>query len=201
MTHPAPPESLRERKKVRTRQALAEAAVALFGEHGFDETPLDELLGSVEVSRRTFFRYYRSKEDVALTAVKELWSVFLEVLDETPRNGPLRDVFRDALLAALARMDEDWHRRLPTTVRLTAGSPALEGHSLQHCSEVQAEIRRRLGRPDSMELRLLIEFCVAAWRSAVDEWLPGCAPGELADHVRRAFAAMEPGLHLEAEGA
>ncbi|MDA2808477.1 TetR family transcriptional regulator [Nocardiopsis suaedae] len=198
MTHPAPPASLRERKKVRTRQALAETAAALFGERGFDATPLDDLLDAVEVSRRTFFRYYRSKEDVALTAVKELWSVFLEVLAEEPGTGPLRDVFRDALLTALARMDGDWHPRFATTVRLTADSPALEGHSLLHCAEVQAETRRLLGRPDDLELRLLIEFCVATWRSAVDDWLPTCAPGELPDHVRRAFAAMEAGLHLEA---
>ncbi|WP_017624351.1 TetR family transcriptional regulator [Nocardiopsis chromatogenes] len=198
MTHPAPPASLRERKKIRTRQALAEAAVALFGERGFDATPLDELLAAVEVSRRTFFRYYRSKEDVALTAVKELWSVFLEVLDEEQRSGPLRDVFRDVLLAALARMDEDWHRRFATTIRLAAESPALEGHSLLHCAEMQAEIRRRLDLQDGLEPRLLVEFCVVAWRSAVDEWLPTCAPGELPGHVRRAFAAMDSGLHLEA---
>ncbi|WP_017555508.1 TetR family transcriptional regulator [Nocardiopsis baichengensis] len=200
MTPSDPPASLRERKKVRTRQALADTAVTLFGERGFDATPLDELLEAVEVSRRTFFRYYRSKEDVALTAAKELWSVFLEVLDEAegPRTGPLRDVFRDTLLAALSRMDEDWNRRFRTTLRLTAESPALEGHSLHHCAEVQTEFRRRLDAPDGLELRLLVEFCVAAWRSALDEWLPACEPGELPGHVRRAFAGMDAALHLEA---
>lgn len=198
MTPSDPPASLRERKKVRTRQALADTAVTLFGERGFDATPLDDLLEAVEVSRRTFFRYYRSKEDVALTAAKELWSVFLEVLDEEPRTGPLRDVFRDTLLAALSRMDEDWNRRFRTTLRLTAESPALESHSLRHCAEVQTEVRRRLDVPDGLEPRLLIEFCVATWRSALDEWLPTCEPGELPGHVRRAFAGMDAALHLEA---
>ncbi|ATY13078.1 TetR family transcriptional regulator [Amycolatopsis sp. AA4] len=196
MTTSGPP-TLRERKKQRTRQALVETAISLFSERGFDATPLDALLDEVEVSRRTFFRNFRSKEDVALAAVKELWSAYLEVLDETAKSGPLADVFRDAMLATLDRMDENWYERFPATLRLIDQSPALNGHTLLHCAETEAEIVRRLGE-SSLELRLLVEFCVAAWRCALDEWLPDCAPGELPGHVRRAFAAMEPSLRLRA---
>ncbi|MFC4086982.1 TetR family transcriptional regulator [Amycolatopsis samaneae] len=198
MTTSGPPATLRERKKLRTRQALEETALEIFGEHGFDTTPLDTLLEAVEVSRRTFFRNFRSKEDVALTAVKRLWSEFLDVLDETAKSGPLADVFRDAMLTTLDRMDEDWYRRFPATLRLVEESPALDGHSLRHCAEIKDEVIRRLGDPGRLELRLLVEFCVAAWHCALDEWLPGCATGELPGCVRRAFAAMDASLRLEA---
>ncbi len=196
MTDPGPL-TLRERKKQRTRQALVETAIAIFSERGFDATPLDALLDEVEVSRRTFFRNFRSKEDVALAAVKELWSAYLEVLDETAKSGPLADVFRDAMLATLGRMDENWYQRFPATLRLIDESPALNGHTLRHCAETEAEIVRRLG-DSRLELRLLVEFCVAAWRCALDEWLPDCAPGELPGHVRRAFAAMDGSVRLRA---
>ncbi|WP_345555756.1 TetR family transcriptional regulator [Streptomonospora halophila] len=198
MTTAPQPATLRERKKQRTRRVLAETAVTLFTERGFDETPLDALLDEVEVSRRTFFRNFRSKEDVALTALKQLWSAYLDVLDETPKSGRLVDVLRDAMLATVERMDGDWYRRFAPTLRLVARSAALEGHSLRHCAEMQTRIADRLGTADSLELRLLIEFAVAAWRCALDEWLPDCDPGELPACVRRAFASMDAGLHLEA---
>jgi len=196
MTTSEQPTTLRERKKVRTRQALAGTAVTLFTERGFDSTPLDALLEQVEVSRRTFFRNFRSKEDVALTAVKQLWDVYLEVLDGVKKSGPLADVFLAAMLTTLERMDEDWYRRFPLTLRLIADSPALDGHTLRHCAEVQAELARRLDGQNPLELRLLIEFFVAAWRCTLDEWLPDCTPGELPALLRRSCASMDSALGL-----
>ncbi|MFE2037725.1 TetR/AcrR family transcriptional regulator [Streptomyces scopuliridis] len=198
MTTSEQPATLRERKKLRTRQALANTAVTLFGERGFDSTPLDALLEQVEVSRRTFFRNFRSKEDVAHTAVTQLWDVYLEVLDGIKKSGPLADVFLDAMLTTLERMDEDWYRRFPLTLRLIADSPALDGYTLRHCAEVQAEIARRLDGHSRLELRLLVEFFVTAWRCTLDEWLPDCTPGELPVLLRRTCSSMNSALSLEA---
>ncbi|MGX1513077.1 AcrR family transcriptional regulator [Streptomyces collinus] len=200
MTTSEQPATLRERKKLRTRQALVDSAVTLFGERGFDDTPLDALLEQVEVSRRTFFRNFRSKEDVALTAVKQLWDVYLDVLDGMEKSGPLADVFLDAMLTTLGRMDEDWYRRFPPTLRLIDDSPALDGYTRRHCAEVQAEIARRLDGRSRLELRLLIEFFVACWRCTLDEWLPDCRPGELPALLRRTCSSMDSALGLSLEG-
>jgi AcrR family transcriptional regulator len=81
------PLSLRERKKLRTRQALAETAVAMFAERGFEATTLDALVDAVEVSKRTFFRNFRSKDDVALTAVKQFWDTCLGTRADRPAAG------------------------------------------------------------------------------------------------------------------
>jgi AcrR family transcriptional regulator len=193
------PTTLRERKKVRTRRALAETAVTLFTERGFDGTPLDVLLDAVEVSRRTFFRHYRSKEDVALTAFTEFWDTAVLVLEETTPRGKLVAVMRDTLLRTLQRMDQDWHRRFPATVRLNESSPALTAHSLRHGDDVRTEIACRFAGQPERELDLLLEFCLAAWRRALDEWQPDCAPRELPACIERAFAAMEGSLYLTAK--
>ncbi|GAA1981120.1 TetR/AcrR family transcriptional regulator [Amycolatopsis minnesotensis] len=191
-----PPVTLRERKKQRTRQALAETAVSMFTEHGFDATTLDALVDAVEVSKRTFFRNFRSKEDVAFTAARELWDAYLEALGEAGGTGPLLDVFRDTMLATLGRMDQDWYRRFPATLRLIEQSSSLDGYSRRFCAGVQAEIARRVGDPDRLELRLLVEFFLAIWNCALAEWLPDCVPGELPECVRRAFAAIDDSLRL-----
>ncbi|GAA3080409.1 TetR/AcrR family transcriptional regulator [Streptomyces rectiviolaceus] len=202
---------LRERKKLRTRRALVETALELFGEKGFGAATLDELVEAVEVSKRTFFRTFASKEDVALAPERELWRAYVEDIGERPFAGePLLAVFERSLYVAVAGMEGGWERRFLASRALADATPALNAHSLRHCAEVTDEVVTiavaGLGTGPGADIaplrvRLLLELMLSAWRGALKEW---SAPGgeqdraALVARMDAAFAVVPEVLELAA---
>ncbi|MFI6639208.1 TetR family transcriptional regulator [Streptomyces sp. NPDC050504] len=207
-----PAGSLRERKKLRTRQALVETALDLFTERGFAAVTLDELVDAVEVSKRTFFRTFASKDDVALAPERELWGAYADELAARPVAGaPVFATFVDALYASVTAMAEGWERRFLASRALAEGTPALNAHSLRHCSEVSDAVVRATAErlaaagasPGDVQLRLLLELMLAAWRCALREWTEA-ADGErdraaLLARMDEAFAQVPAVLALAGE--
>ncbi|WP_208325998.1 TetR/AcrR family transcriptional regulator [Amycolatopsis arida] len=170
---------LRERKKLRTRRALADTALRLFLAKGFHETTLDELVDAVEVSKRTFFRMYTSKEDVAMAAELELWEAYVTEVADRRLRGPVLAFLRETLIAAIQGLGPDWDRRFVATRGLIARTPALWDRSLLLSVTVQSriveELEGKLGidsRQD-VRLRLLGEMSLSAWRCAARNWIAG----------------------------
>src|SRR6476661_3304092 len=95
---------LRERKKARTREALHDAAMDLFSRHGFDGTTVEEIADACEVSPRTFFRYFPTKEDVLFADADARRDRLLAVLAERPAAEP---AFA-ALCAAMRTLTADY---------------------------------------------------------------------------------------------
>lgn len=208
---PPAPLPLRERKKLRTRRALVETALQLFTEKGFAAATLDELVETVEVSKRTFFRTFASKEDVALAPERELWRAYVDDIKERPfTDRPLLAVYERSLYAAVAGMEEGWEQRFLASRALADATPALNADSLRHCAEVTDEVvtltAAALGTgPDPalppLRVRLLLELMLSAWRGALREW---SAPGGRQDrealvaHMDATFAVIPEVLELAA---
>ena len=91
----------RERKKQQTREALIQAALELFEAKGYEHTAVREITDAVDVSERTFFRYFASKEDLALSFVRDGADALLAALAARPPGEEpltaLRRAFRDSL--------------------------------------------------------------------------------------------------------
>lgn len=83
------PGDLRERKKLQTRRAIIEAADGLFAAQGFSRTSIDEIAAAADVSRRTFFAYFPSKDDLLLVRADEPKERFLESFRGWRRTMPL----------------------------------------------------------------------------------------------------------------
>src|ERR1700685_2769490 len=79
---PDRPCGLRERKKARTRAALREHALRLFGEQGYHATTVEQIAAAAEVSPSTFFRYFPTKEDLVLQ--DDMDTRMIEALEQQP---------------------------------------------------------------------------------------------------------------------
>ncbi|WEV27322.1 TetR family transcriptional regulator [Streptomyces sp. 71268] len=83
--------SLRERKKQRTYQAISDAAIALFLEQGFDQVSVAEIAAAAMVSKPTLFRYFPTKEDLALYRFADHEGEASRVVrDRAPEQSPLQ---------------------------------------------------------------------------------------------------------------
>ncbi|MCM5557020.1 TetR/AcrR family transcriptional regulator [Pleomorphomonas sp. JP5] len=209
---------LRERKKRLTRRALVDAALALFAEKGFAATTLDELVDRVDVSKKTFFRYFPSKEDVAIASEGEFWEAFLERVRGSDVEGNLLAFLRQALLATLRAMEPDWDSRFLETRRIVAhaGGSLLYDHSDLASLRAQRQLIDMLGDKigidgrDDVRLRLLGELVLGAWRCGASNWVAGRGAGAegirghggralLARRVEEAFDAIPASLALAAD--
>src|SRR5580700_1396836 len=85
---------LRERKKQQTRERIARVALELFAERGYDETTLAEIAEAADVSPRTIFAYYESKEDILFCEEGVFIDRLREMLEERPPGTTTIDAVR-----------------------------------------------------------------------------------------------------------
>jgi AcrR family transcriptional regulator len=197
---------LRERKKLRTRRALADAALRLFTDKGFDATTLEELVEEVEVSKSTFFRTFPAKEAVAIEAEIQLWSAYLTTLEKRELTGLVLAELRDALLETAAALEPSWDERYVATRRLVLTAPALLAYVEHHRSGVKKNVigclADKLGLDtDDLRLHVLAELAVTAWSVSGRDWVREDGHGGRQTLIRRlkgAFEAIPASLHLAA---
>lgn len=197
---------LRERKKQRTRQALIDTALELFTDRGFDNVTLDELCDTVDISKRTFFRNFTSKEDVAMAPLRQLWAAFLaDLTHREPVAEPLHRILQDSMLAALDQMPSDtWANRAARSHRLAQSTPSMAASNLHFCAGTVRDAlevlhtRYALAPHTDHRPRLALDIVVAAFHCALDTWstTPILETSTLTKHVHEAFAAIPEALTM-----
>ncbi|MFI6893990.1 TetR family transcriptional regulator [Streptomyces sp. NPDC050256] len=112
------PSGLRERKKRRTRDALLRAALDLFTTQGYEETTVDEIADAVEVSQRTFFRYFAGKEAVVFAVQEMVESRFILELRQRPAAEAPFEAMRRAVLCAWNSIGEAIEAIIPVELHM-----------------------------------------------------------------------------------
>nr|WP_230196913.1 TetR/AcrR family transcriptional regulator [Streptomyces coriariae] len=189
---------LRERKKLRTRQAIREAARRLIDERGYDSTTIEQIAAAAEVSPSTVFRYFPSKEHVVLTDDYAQFS--MAFLRERPADEPPLAALRAVVTEMVRRLAEDfseeyrWRREL---VRQVPAIRALVGEEqdgwVKSVSEVFAE---RAGLPAAdLKLRVLVGAVTGAFHQVL--WGDHGEDTDLVEMIEQALTVLE---HPDAVG-
>ncbi|WP_246271539.1 mycofactocin system transcriptional regulator [Amycolatopsis acididurans] len=163
------------RRPITSRAEVEHAAFELFAEQGFEHTTVDDIAQAAGIGRRTFFRYFPSKNDIAWGDFDGQLNQMRERLAESPRDKPLVEVISDALVD-FNRVDPEeapWHRR---RMELILTTPALQAHStLRYANWRQVLagfIAGRLGVPTSSLAPQAVSYAVLGVALAsYEQWL------------------------------
>jgi AcrR family transcriptional regulator len=182
MNHQQP--SLTERRKAATQLDIARAAAALFAERGPDGTTAEDIAHRAGVALRTFYRYFRSKQDAVgplLSGGAERWRALLGAAGP---GVPLAEALEGAVTDALSPSDEHATEQLGWTrglLRAAQDDPALRAvwyRVNQDSEERLLPVLARLAGEDAdpLEVRLAAAAATDAVRVALEAWAVTDAP-------------------------
>lgn len=195
VSEPSPAIGLRERKKLRTEQAIRDAALHLVGERGFDHVTTDDIAAAVEISKTTFYRYFESKEDALLGKPTDDLHKLQAALDARPTSEPALIAVRNAIMAFADSVNHDRERAL-LKGRIMRQNPSLQARNLEHQAMWEALLTEfvasRLGDEPDIELRsrVLGSIVVATVRASVGYWLDTGGRDDLHDLMRTSLSML-----------
>ena len=165
--------SLRQRKRARTRAALIAAALDLFERQGYEATTIDEIAAAADVSPRTFFRYFATKEEVALG--DDLGPEILRLLVARPTDEPMLESVRRVIIDGLALISEDDRQALLARLKIVYRTPPLRARRWEFQLEMGritgAIVAERRGLPpDDLGSRVTAAAAFTAIEVAMDHW-------------------------------
>jgi AcrR family transcriptional regulator len=160
------PTGLRDRKKARTRDAIADAAISLFLTHGFDPVSVNDIAAAAEVSKPTLFRYFATKEDLVLHRFADHNGEAARVVRErAPGVAPLT-ALHEHFRAGLDRYDPvtglSDHPDVVSFHRLVFSTPSLAGRLSRYLLDDEAALAGAFG--DGIEARLRAAQVLAVQR-------------------------------------
>lgn len=200
---------LRERKKRRTRRLIADMALGLFIERGFEAVTLAEVATVADVSVNTIFNYFPTKEDLFFDRQAEVEDLWSRVVRARGPGEPAVAALRRDYLAALDRRDPraGLNDGLVAFARVIQGSPALQAREREIRARSDAALAYTLATeagagPGDLTPYVVAGLVGSVYRTLCAESRRRLLAGDTADAVypdlraaaQRAFALLETGV-------
>jgi AcrR family transcriptional regulator len=188
----APAPGLRARKRQETREKLTRAAMALFLERGFEATTLDDIVAAADISRRTFFHYFASKEDVVFAWQEQASAALIAAVAARPAGESMLAAAENAMIAMAGQLDPG---QVAALARLKRDNPALQARDQVKYEKLErtladALLRRSANKADKMQARLVAMIATGAMRVGGELWAAEGARETPELLARRMFAAI-----------
>ncbi|MFF9280282.1 acyl-CoA-like ligand-binding transcription factor [Streptomyces griseosporeus] len=193
-----PEPTLAQRKRQLVADELTRAALDLLARKGFDAVTVDDIVGAAGVSKRTFFRYFASKEDVVVQFLGEMGTGMRAALADRPAQEPPSVALRHTVWSAVDACAGHGEQTL-RVVRLILGTPALLARFLERQAQwrdaLAEELTRRLGLgPASLYPQLAAGAALTAFDTVLQRWSAGEGDQDPAALTDEAFAVLAPAL-------
>ena len=200
-------EGLRERKKRETREAITRAAWKLFARRGFDAVTVADIARAANVSDKTVFNYFPTKEDLVFGAGMQRTAALIEAVRTRPPGASIVEPFRRWTMDYLDRVEHDPVVALTAIPRLVMRSDALRVRLFvgweQEAALLGPVIAEQVGESES-ELLPIVVARTLAWthrvifRAAFTRLIEGEEQAQVAadlrEEARRAYDLLERGL-------
>jgi AcrR family transcriptional regulator len=191
VTEPEP--DWRQRKKAATSDRIRASALRLFREQGYDATTVEQIAAAAGVSHMTFFRYFPTKEDVALSDSYD--PLIASFITQTPATWPLIERIRAVLVQGLRMIYDTDRDTLLAQVKLIVSTPALRERQWAGQLATQQAILQALEVDQrdpqaSFQARVTVAACLAAAGTAVLTWVENDGTTELPDLIEQAFDTL-----------
>jgi AcrR family transcriptional regulator len=175
MTTTAPSRGLRERKKQKTRETIIKVGLELFAERGYEQTTIAEIAEAAEVSPRTIFAYFPSKEDILFCDLPEKQERLALALRERPAGATTLDVLREFIRDSLSP-----DRNLLLRKRIMASNETLQRNERARFGPFEQLMYEAIAEdldaePDDIRPQIVAAALIAAF-SAVAERSHATAP-------------------------
>jgi AcrR family transcriptional regulator len=186
----------RERKRRETLHRIAEQGLKLFLTRGYEATTLDAIAEAAGISRRTFFYYFKSKEEILLAWQDGGFNETLQtaVLEQSTRQSPLNAV-KNALLELTTRFQADY-KQTRVIERLMCANESLRiRHQAKYVEKEQAvfdALCQMWPQPKRQPaLRIVAMISIGALRLAIDNWNRDQGKRPIAIYLKEAFADLK----------
>ncbi len=187
------PDGLRVRKRRQTLDRIAETGLKLFIENGYEATTLDQIAAAAGISRRTFFYYFKSKEDVLLAWRDGGFPQALRptMLEQSPDQDPL-DAVRECLLKLTSRFTTKESVIVDQLLRSTEALRARKEAEFVAIERVLVETMRELWPLPTQgdQLRMAAMIAMGTLRLALDKWRQENAKHSLEHYLRESFSVL-----------
>lgn len=188
-----PVPGLRERKRRETTKRIRAAGLKLFAEKGYDATTLDDIAAAADISRRTFFYYFKSKEDILLSLREDADEGLGPAMRAVPADRRPIEAAKEALASLCARYRSE---ELLMADRLMRASETIQAGKQSFYIEREkamfAALQERWPEPErEAALRVVAMVCVSAFRLALEKFHAEGGRRPLVTTFLEAFETLE----------
>ncbi len=188
-----PREGLRERKRRETLRRITDTGICLFIEKGYEATTIDAIAAAAGISRRTFFYYFRSKDDILLSLQSGMGELLAAEVRSAPSGTRPVDAIRNAVVKVCASVPADDMIAIDRLMRSSAAVQARKQASyVQHEETLFAALRERWPEPErATGLRLVALLAIGAIRLSTDTFNQEGGTRPIGEVLHAAFAALD----------